>query len=75
MLRRLFGKHERETTQEDYEHYMRGFRTGYPLVGQPLETNVDVNHPEYKRGLRDGRKVFKESGWPSIQYEASDEGK
>jgi len=52
-------------TGEDAEEYMDGFRTGYPLVGQP-DYPAHESEP-YQYGLKVGQKAFKKAGRPQIQ--------
>ncbi len=57
-------------TQQEYREYHDGFATGYPLVGQPDSPTHES--AAYRRGLRYGRKAFKQAGRPQIQYEESE---
>ncbi len=54
-------------SQQEYEEYMDGFRTGYPLVGQP-DYPVHDTEP-YKRGVKLGQQAFQQAGQPQIPYE------
>ncbi len=58
-------------TEEEMQQYLDGFRTGYPLTGQPDYPVYDSK--PYRRGLRYGRKALKNAGYETVQYEALEE--
>lgn len=48
-----------EELQETYPIFMAGYRLGSPCEGDaPPPADIDRRHPDFKRGLRAGRRDF-----------------
>lgn len=70
-----FKREWQEPTQKEREAFSQGYRTGFPLEGEPHVEQTYAGTKQYKRGLKWGRRDYTPGiAWedPEATYDGED---